>query len=240
MDDNPRRYSVNLNNGAPDIYQPFIDRRSGMTVSGWPRDLEIGSLSESLCTRTKETKEHVLYVAAMTVKLARMARIPECDIIPIRNGALLHDLGKVGISEDILLKPYSLTMNEWEMVRNHPRYAYDLLFPLSYLRPYLTIPYFHHEKWDGSGYPQRLKGDRIPLAARIFAVVDVWDSLSSDQTYRKAWPQDKVVEYIQRQSGAHFDPYAVKLLLTALSTRNLGPYEGKRELTFKKRRNIEV
>lgn len=238
MDDNPRKYPVN--NGCPDIHQPFIDRRSGITVSGWPSDLEIGSLSETLCTRTRETREHVLYVAAMTVKLARMARVPECDIILIRNGALLHDLGKVGIPEDILLKPTSLTLNELQMVRNHPRYTYDLLFPLSYLRPYLTIPYSHHEKWDGSGYPQGLKGDRIPLAARLFAVVDVWDSLSSDQAYRKAWPQDKVVEYVQRQSGAHFDPYAVKLLLTAMSTRQVGSYAGKRELTLNRKKNIEV
>jgi HD-GYP domain-containing protein (c-di-GMP phosphodiesterase class II) len=188
-------------------------------LSDWPIDLELGGWSESICTRTRETKEHVLLVAAMTVKLARMAGIPECDLLAIRNGALLHDLGKIGIPEEILLKPHSLTPAEWETIRYHPRYAYDLLFPMSYSRPYLVIPFYHHEKWDGSGYPQGLKQDQIPLPARLFAVVDVWAVLSSDQVYRKAWQEEDVMEYIQRQAGTQFDPYAVELFLLAIDNR---------------------
>lgn len=216
------------------------DQRYGVEMSSWPRDLEIAGWSESICSRTRETKEHVLYVASMTVKLARLAGIPECDVLYVRNGALLHDIGKVGIPEEILLKPQELSPSEWNLIRNHPRYAYDLLFPLSYLRPYLTIPFHHHEKWDGSGYPQGLKGEQIPLAARLFAVVDVWDSLSSDQVFRRAWPHEKVMEFIQRQAGAHFDPMAVKLFLTVISDRKMKGCEGKRELSLKKRRNITL
>lgn len=215
-------------------------KRAGIQAGGWPRDLEIGGFSESICSRTRETREHVLYVAAMTVKLARMAGIPECDILGVRNGALLHDIGKIGVPEEILLKPGSLTAAEWGMIRNHPSYAYDLLFPMSFLRPYLAIPFFHHEKWDGSGYPQGLKGEQIPLAARIFAVVDVWDALSSDQVFRKAWPQEKAMEFIQHQAGGHFDPLVVKLFMTVMADAGLKGSEGKRKRLPQQRINMEI
>jgi HD-GYP domain-containing protein (c-di-GMP phosphodiesterase class II) len=131
----------------------------------------------------------------------------------MRRGALLHDIGKMGISDTILLKPGSLTDEEWETMRQHPEYAYNLLSPISYLRPALDIPYCHHEKWDGTGYPRGLKGEEIPLAARIFAVVDVWDALRSDRPYRKAWSEEKARAYIREQAGKYFDPRVVEVFL---------------------------
>ncbi len=217
----------------------LMGRRPWIQMDGWPRDLEIGGWSESVCSRTGETREHVLYVAAMTVKMARKARIPECDILNVRNGALLHDIGKLGVPEEILLKPCRLSLVEWEIVCHHPRYAYEMLFPMSYLRPYIAIPYCHHEKWDGSGYPRGLKGDEIPLPARLFAVVDVWDALTSDRSYRKAWPQEKAIEYIQSRSGSHFDPMAVELFISVLSERMPKAFGGKKGVPILNRRPIK-
>jgi HD-GYP domain-containing protein (c-di-GMP phosphodiesterase class II) len=131
------------------------------------------------------------------------------EIIHIRRGALLHDIGKMGIPDNLLLKTGPLTDNEWGEMRKHPVYAYEMLSPISYLRPALDIPYCHHERWDGTGYPRGLKGDRIPLSARIFAVVDVWDALCSDRPYRRAWPREKALEYLTENSGTHFDPAVV-------------------------------
>jgi HD-GYP domain-containing protein (c-di-GMP phosphodiesterase class II) len=125
----------------------------------------------------------------------------------------LHDIGKMGVPDSILLKPGPLTEDEWKVMRLHPNLAYDMLSPINYLRPALDIPYCHHEKWDGTGYPRGLKGEQIPLVARIFAVADVWDALRSDRPYREAWPEEKVREHIREQSGKHFDPRVVEVFM---------------------------
>jgi HD-GYP domain-containing protein (c-di-GMP phosphodiesterase class II) len=190
-----------------------MDFKSNMQRKSWPEALEVEGWSETLCLRTKESEEHTLCVAEMTVALAKMAAIPESEINYIRSGALLHDIGKMGIPESILLKPGRLSCQEWEVMRRHPDYAYDLIYPIEYLRPCLPIPYSHHEKWDGTGYPQGLKGEEIPLPARLFAIVDVWETLSSCRVYRRSWTEEKVMDYIQQQSGEHFDPEVVELFL---------------------------
>jgi HD-GYP domain-containing protein (c-di-GMP phosphodiesterase class II) len=133
--------------------------------------------------------------------------------VHIRRGALLHDIGKMGVPDNILRKPGPLTPEERAIMCRHPDYAYDMIAPIPFLRPALDIPYCHHEKWDGTGYPRGLKGEQIPLAARVFAIVDVWDALSSDRPYRAAWPRDKVRAYLQDQSGTHFDPQVTEAFL---------------------------
>ena len=140
-------------------------------------------------------------------------------LLQVRRGALLHDIGKIAIPDCILLKPGELTSEEWVPMRQHPVYAYETLSSIPYLRPALDIPYCHHERWDGSGYPQGLTGEDIPLAARIFAVVDVWDALTSDRPYRNAWPEEKVEEYFHNQSGKKFDP---KIVDTFFYLKSLG------------------
>ena len=179
------------------------------------KDLEIEGWLESLDLRTKETKEHIMRVADATVALAKMAGVSESEMVSIRYGALLHDIGKIGIPVEILLKSDPLTVEEWNVIRKHPLYAYDLLHPVEYLRDYLSIPYSHHERWDGTGYPQGLAGDQIPLAARLFSIIEVWETLSFDCVYRKAWPHKKIMEYIQRGSGSQFDPRVVDLFIHA-------------------------
>jgi PAS domain S-box-containing protein/putative nucleotidyltransferase with HDIG domain len=177
------------------------------TLEGWSHALEL---------RDKETKGHTLRVTEMTLRLARSIGMNDADLVHIRRGALLHDIGKMGIPDSILLKPSPLADEEWEIMRRHPVYAYELLLPISFLRPALDIPYYHHEKWDGTGYLRRLKGEEIPLAARIFAVVDVWDSLCSDRPYRAGWPEEKVREHIRSMSGIYFDPKVVEVFLKML------------------------
>jgi len=174
------------------------------TLEGWARALEL---------RDKETEGHAQRVTELTVRLARHMGIGEAELAHIRRGALLHDIGKMGIPDSILLKPGPLTEDEWAIMRQHPSFAYDLLTPVSYLRPALDIPYCHHEKWDGTGYPRGLKGEQIPLAARIFAVVDIWDALRFDRPYRKGWPEERVREHIRALSGTHFDPQIVTMFL---------------------------
>ena len=177
------------------------------TIEGWSRALEL---------RDMETKNHSSRVTEMTMRVCVLCGMSKDELINARRGALLHDIGKMGIPDSILLKKEKLTDSDWAVIRKHPEYAYELLYPIKYLRSALDIPYCHHEKWDGSGYPQGLKGVEIPLAARIFAVVDVWDALLSDRPYRKGWPEEKVIEEIQRLSGSHFDPEAVKLFFIVL------------------------
>jgi len=134
-----------------------------------------------------------------------------------RRGALLHDIGKIAIPDSILLKSGPLDEYEWEVMRQHPQYAYNLLSPITYLRPALPIPWCHHEKWDGSGYPRGLKGEDIPVVARIFAIVDVYDALTSNRPYRLAWTREETLEYIREQSGKHFDPKVVKAFMALLA-----------------------
>jgi PAS domain S-box-containing protein/putative nucleotidyltransferase with HDIG domain len=175
------------------------------TIEGWSRALDL---------RDKETEGHTQRVTAMTLKLARQFNLCEADLLQIRWGALLHDIGKMGVPDGILLKPGPLTDEEWVAMKKHPGFAYEMLSPIHYLRNALDIPYCHHEKWDGSGYPRGLKGNQIPLAARIFAVVDVWDALKSDRPYRPSWTEEKVREHIQSLSGTHFDPQVVDAFLS--------------------------
>ncbi len=170
------------------------------TIEGWSRVLDL---------RDKETEGHTQRVTEMTIRLARALNVPEDEIVHIRRGALLHDIGKMAISDGILQKPGSLDEEEWKQMRRHPEYAYEMLHPIAYLRPALDIPYCHHEHWDGSGYPRGLKGEEIPLAARIFAIVDVWDALLSNRPYRKGSTTQAVLDYIQKHAGVFFDPLLV-------------------------------
>jgi PAS domain S-box-containing protein len=174
------------------------------TIEGWSHALDL---------RDKETEGHTQRVADLTLRLAQAMGVSDHELIHIRRGTLLHDIGKMGIPDEILRKPASLDEQEWVVMRQHPLYAYDMLSPISYLRPALDIPYCHHEKWDGSGYPRGLAGEQIPLAARLFAVVDVYDALTSDRPYREAWSRKKALEYIQQQAGQHFDPEIVSTFL---------------------------
>ena len=171
------------------------------TIEGWSRAMDL---------RDKETEGHTLRVTDLSVKLARNMGINEGELMFIRRGALLHDIGKLGVPDSILHKTSSLNNEEWNIMRQHPQLAYDMLYPIEYLRPALDIPYCHHEKWDGTGYPRQLKGEAIPLAARIFAVIDVWDALTSNRPYRPAWEQQKATDHINEQSGKHFDPKVVE------------------------------
>lgn len=174
------------------------------TLEGWSRALDL---------RDKETEGHSQRVTAMTLRLAEEMGVSGEEMVHIHRGALLHDIGKVGIPDGILLKPGPLTGEEWEIMRMHPTYAYELLKPIKFLEPALDIPYCHHEKWDGTGYPRGIKGEEIPLAARIFAVADVWDALRSNRPYRSARPREMVMAYIKEQSGRHFDPQVVEAFL---------------------------
>jgi HD-GYP domain-containing protein (c-di-GMP phosphodiesterase class II) len=151
----------------------------------------------------------------MAIEVGYMAE----EIALFRQGVLLHDIGKMGIPDSILLKPGPLEPEEWVIMRQHPIYAWQLLKDIPYLQQALDIPYYHHEKWDGSGYPLGLEGEEIPLSARIFAIVDVWDALNSDRPYRPAWPEEEVIEYIRQQSGKHFDPKLVELFLRMMGNR---------------------
>jgi HD-GYP domain-containing protein (c-di-GMP phosphodiesterase class II) len=139
--------------------------------------------------------------------------LPPEEIVNVRRGAWLHDIGKMGVPDGILLKPGKLTDEEWVIMKKHPQFAHDLLYPIEFLRPALDIPFAHHEKWDGSGYPRGLVGEQIPQAARIFAIVDVFDALTSDRPYRAAWSYEKALDYIQEQAGTHFDPAVVEAFI---------------------------
>lgn len=175
------------------------------TIEGWSRVLDL---------RDKETEGHSQRVTELTLRLARELRIPEAEIVHIRRGALLHDIGKMGVPDAILLKPDKLTPEEWDVMRQHPSLAYEMLSSIAYLKPALDIPLNHHEKWDGTGYPHGLKGEQIPLAARIFAVADVWDALTSNRPYRRsAWSNDEALTYIKEQSGIFFDPQIVEVFM---------------------------
>lgn len=187
-----------------DVRQAYDELKDAYatTLEGWSRALEI---------RDRETEGHSKRVTELTLHMARHMGFTEDEIIHVYRGVLLHDIGKLGIPDDILRKPGPLTEKETRIMRLHPQIAVDLLSPINYLRPALNIPRYHHEKWDGSGYPHGLMGNSIPLEARIFALVDVYDALSHDRPYRKAWDTQKVLEYIKSESGKHFDPEVVNV-----------------------------
>jgi putative two-component system response regulator len=196
-------------------YRTLIDERAALkkalteledtydqTIEGWIAALDL---------RDKETEGHSLRVTHLAVRMAQEWGLSDREIVHVRRGALLHDVGKLGVPDAILLKPGPLTDSEWVVMRKHPVSAYEWFSLIEYLRPALDIPYCHHEKWNGSGYPRGLAGEQIPLAARIFAIIDVWDALTSDRPYRQAMPRDKALEIIRAQSGIHFDPKVVEL-----------------------------
>jgi response regulator RpfG family c-di-GMP phosphodiesterase len=180
------------------------------TIAGWSRAMDL---------RDKETEGHTQRVTDLTLKLAGAMRLGESQLTHIRHGALLHDIGKMGVPDNILLKPDQLTDEEWQKMRKHPEFAHEMLLSIRYLQPALDIPYCHHEKWDGTGYPRGLKGEEIPIAARIFAVADVWDAITSDRPYRKGWSKKEALQYIQEQSGKYFDPEVVEEFLELISDR---------------------
>ena len=171
-----------------------------ITLEGWSKALDI---------RDSETEGHSIRVTEKTIKLAGALGLNKSDLIHIRRGALLHDIGKLGVPDSILLKPGPLSEEEWVIMKRHPVLAFELLSPISFLKPAIDIPYCHHEKWDGTGYPRGLKGEQIPQAARIFAVIDVWDALSSNRPYRSAWSKGKIKKYLLKEAGKHFDPKVV-------------------------------
>jgi PAS domain S-box-containing protein len=180
------------------------------TIEGWVRALDL---------RDRETEGHTQRVTELTVKVAESLGFSDEELIHIRRGALLHDMGKMAIPDEILQKPGPLNETEWIKMRQHPQYAYEMLSPISYLRPALVIPFCHHERWDGSGYPRKLNGEEIPLAARLFSIVDVWDALCSDRPYRKKLPPGEVIRYLREKSGQLFDPKLVDLFLAIMESQ---------------------
>ena len=180
------------------------------TIEGWSRALDL---------RDQDTEGHTQRVMEKTIELARIMGLTEEQLLQIRYGALLHDIGKMGVPDSILHKPGPLTDEEWDIMHKHPTFAFEMLSPIHHLKAEsLQIPYCHHEKWDGSGYPRRLKGEQIPLAARLFTVVDVWDALTSDRPYRPAWSEEKALQYIKEQAGRHFDPKVVNVFLAIIAS----------------------
>ena len=181
-----------------------LARAYDATLEGWSHVLDM---------RDHTTDEHTRRVTKLTVALADKMGIPKSEMGHIRRGALLHDIGKIAIPDSILQKSDALSDAERAIMRTHPEKAYEILSHIDYLTPALDIPYCHHEKWDGTGYPRQLKGEEIPLSARLFAIVDVFDALTSDRPYRKAWEKEKVLAYIQEQSGKYFFPDAVEVFV---------------------------
>lgn len=179
------------------------------TIEGWVRALDL---------RDRETEGHTQRVTELTLKVASNLGFTQEELAHIKRGALLHDMGKMAIPDEILQKPGPLNESEWEKMRQHPVYAYDMLSPIAYLHPALEIPYYHHERWNGSGYPHGLKGEQIPLSARLFAIIDVWDALRSDRPYRKQLPREQVIAYLQEKSGSLFDPKLVAVFLSVIET----------------------
>jgi HD-GYP domain-containing protein (c-di-GMP phosphodiesterase class II) len=181
-----------------------IVRAYDATIEGWSRAMDV---------RDSDTEGHSRRVADMTVALGRLMLIPEDQLVHYRRGALLHDIGKLGVPDSILRKQGQLTDEEREIMRGHPAISYEMLSSIAFLRPALDIPYCHHEKWNGTGYPRGLKGSEIPLAARIFAVVDIWDALRSERPYRPAWTREQARDHIHSLSGSHLDSSVVAVFL---------------------------
>ncbi len=197
------RLASELEKTAQDLAQTY-----DATIDGWTRALEL---------RDFTTERHTHRVVHLTLALGQKLGLDSKDLLKVRRGAQLHDIGKMGIPDTILLKPGPLDESEWRVMRRHPIYAYELLRSIPQFSEIIDIPYCHHEKWDGSGYPRRLRGEEIPLGARIFAIVDVWDALSSNRPYRPAWPANQVVDYIRYQSNRHFEPEVARAFLDMVS-----------------------
>jgi HD-GYP domain-containing protein (c-di-GMP phosphodiesterase class II) len=192
--------------------------------NGKKQDLDqtLHGLLRMLYLRDYETEAHTARVTKLTLELAKKVGVSEEECENIQIGSLLHDIGKIAIPDDILFKKGKLTEGEWAIMQKHPEYAHNLLSPISYFQHALDIPYCHHEHWNGKGYPRGLSKDDIPLAARIFTLVDIWDALSSDRPYRPAWKQDEVVNYLVEQAGIIFDPGLVPLFLEYLDEMPMG------------------
>jgi PAS domain S-box-containing protein/putative nucleotidyltransferase with HDIG domain len=184
------------------------------TIEDWSRALDL---------KDRETEGHTQRVTHLTIRLAQRMGVPPADRVHFWRGALLHDIGKMGVPDSILLKPGKLTEEEWKIMREHPTYSYQMLAPIDFLRPALDIPYCHHEKWDGTGYPRGLKGEEIPLAARIFAITDVWDALRNDRPYHRGKEAEEVLEYLEKASGSHFDPNVVHHFIAMLREDMVSP-----------------
>ena len=178
------------------------------TLEGWVRALDL---------RDRETEGHTRRVTKLTVELARRVGVPEDELVHVRRGALLHDIGKIGIPDAVLKKPGPLDEDEWKLMRQHPVWAHEMISAVDFLQPALDIPYCHHERWDGEGYPRGLAGESIPLSARVFAVIDVWDALRSDRPYSEAWDEDRVLAHLREQAGGQFDPAVVEEFLGMLA-----------------------
>lgn len=181
------------------------------TLEGWSHAMDL---------RDQETKGHTERTVSISIKLAAAVGMSDEEITQVRRGALLHDIGKMAISDSILRKNGPLNEDEWQIMRRHPSYAYELLSSIEFLRPALDIPFCHHEKWDGTGYPRGLKGQEIPLSARVFAIVDVWDALCSVRPYRPAWPKEIVMQYLREQTGKHFDPQIVPVFIQMIENES--------------------
>jgi len=182
------------------------------TIEGWVRALDL---------RDKETEGHTQRVTEITIRVAKQIGFTEEELSHLKRGALPHDMGKIGIPDEILQKTGPLTATEWERMRQHPIHAYNMLSPIAYLNPALDIPFYHHERWDGSGYPHGLKGENIPLAARLFAIVDVWDALRSDRPYRKEMPRTEVIDYLHKNAGILFDPRLIDIFIQFVEDNNI-------------------
>ena len=197
--DNGIEITENLNISISDVLRAY--------------DASLEVWSAALDMRNKEAKGHTHRVMEMAVNMAKLLGMQKEELINIRRGALLHDFGNIAVPESILYKKGELTLEDWLSIHMHPYIAYELLAPIEFLKPALDIPYRHHEHWDGSGYPRGLKGEEIPLAARMFSVVDVYDSLTSDRPYRPAWSKKDAMNYLQDMAGQQFDPSAVELFV---------------------------
>jgi putative two-component system response regulator len=178
------------------------------TIKGWARALEL---------RDQETQGHSQRVVAMSIHLAQLFGVTDLDALnSLRRGAILHDVGKMGVGDGILLKAGPLTGEEWDVMRRHTIYGYEMLKPIEYLRPALDVVLYHHERWDGGGYPEGLAGDTIPLHARLFAIGDVWDALRHSRPYKAPWPREKVISYVLSEGGSGFDPGIVEVFQEAI------------------------
>ena len=208
-DDEVSDLTKSFNHMVSSLHESKMDllKAYDSTLEGWSTALEL---------RDRETEGHTQRVTDMTLQLAESMGANGEQLVDIRRGALLHDIGKMGIPDAVLLSTGTLSAQDWVIMRKHPLYAYEMLSPIEYLRPALDIPLCHHERWDGLGYPRGLKGEEIPMAARIFAVVDVWDAMRSDRPYRKALPDDEVCQYIWESAGTQFDPEVVKCFFKLL------------------------